>query len=73
MNKKIYDAMMQATDTPKFNSGGYYWPPEYVERFALLITRLAADAADMAREADCKYAGDYVMESLGFACTDRSD
>lgn len=71
MDKKIYDAMMEATDTPEFNNGGFYWPPEYVEKFALLIARLAADAADMAREADCKYAGDYVMESLGFNCTDR--
>lgn len=71
MNEKIEKAMMEATDTPAFNSGGYYWPPEYVERFALLIARMAADAADMARDADCRYAGDYVMESLGFTCTDR--
>lgn len=71
MNEKIKKAMMEATDTHAFNSGGYYWPPEYVERFALLIARMAADAADMARDADCRYAGDYVMESLGFTCTDR--
>lgn len=71
MNEKIEKAMMEATDTPHFNNGGYYWPPEYVERFALLLLRQAADAADMAREAECKYPGDYVMESLGFACTDR--
>lgn len=71
MNEKIEKAMMEATDTPKFNNGGYYWPPEYVEQFALLIARQCADAADMAQEADCKYPGDYVMESLGFSCTDR--
>lgn len=71
MNEKIEKAMMEATDTPKFNNGMYYWPIEYVEQFALLIIRQCADAADMARDADCKYPGDYVMESFGFSCTDR--
>lgn len=71
MDKKIEEAMIQATNTSEFCSAYYYWPPQYVEKFALLIARLAADAADMAREADCKYPGDYVMESLGFSCTDR--
>lgn len=71
MDKKIYDAMMEATDTPHFNNGGYYWPPEYVEKFALLLLRQAANAADMAREAECKYPGDYVIEFFGFDCTGR--
>lgn len=71
MDTKIYEAMMKATDTPAFNNAGFYWPPEYVERFALLIVRQCADAADMAQDADCRYVGDYVMESLGFTCTDR--
>lgn len=71
MDKKIYDSMMEATDTPHFNNSGYYWPIEYVEKFALLLLRQAADAADMAREAECRYPGDYIMESFGFACTDR--
>ena len=49
MNEKIEKAMMEATDTPKFNNGMYYWPIEYVEKFALLIIRQCADAADMAQ------------------------
>lgn len=73
MNEKIYDAMMKATDTPDFINNKYYWDPKYVERFALLITRICADAADMADEANCRYTGDYVMESLGFSVSDRED
>ena len=37
-----------------------------MEKFAELIVRACADAADMAQEANCEYAGDYVTESLGF-------
>ncbi len=36
------------------------------ELFAELIVRMCADAADMAQEAGCEYAGDYVAEYMGF-------
>jgi hypothetical protein len=35
-------------------------------KFAELIVRECADAADMAQNANCKYAGDYVAEHMGF-------
>ena len=34
-------------------------------KFAELIVRKCADAADMAYDARCKYPGDYVVESMG--------
>lgn len=37
-----------------------------LQMFAEMIVRMCADAADMAYEADCKYPGDYVAESMGF-------
>jgi hypothetical protein len=36
------------------------------DRFAELIVRECADAADMAQDADCKYVGDYVAEYMGY-------
>ena len=37
-----------------------------IEKFAELIVRACADAADMAQDADCEYAGDYVAEYMGY-------
>lgn len=37
-----------------------------VEKFAELIVRMCADYADMAQDADCEYAGDYVAEAMGY-------
>ena len=34
--------------------------------FAELIVRECADAADMAQDAGCEYAGDYVAEYMGY-------
>lgn len=36
------------------------------EKFAELIVKACADAADMAHAAHCKYPGDYVVEQMGF-------
>jgi hypothetical protein len=36
------------------------------EKFAALIVKACADAADMAQAARCKDAGDYVAEQMGF-------
>lgn len=40
------------------------------EKFAELIVKACADAADDARHADCAYPGDYIVESmeLGIEC-----
>ena len=40
--------------------------PTDLEKFAELIVRKCADAADMAQDAGCEYAGDYVAEYMGF-------
>jgi hypothetical protein len=36
------------------------------EKFAELIVKECANAADMAQDAGCEYAGDYVAEYMGF-------
>ena len=36
------------------------------EKFAELIVRMCADYADMAQDAGCEYAGDYVAEAMGY-------
>jgi hypothetical protein len=36
------------------------------KKFAELIVKACADAADMAQDARCEYAGDYVAEYMGF-------
>jgi hypothetical protein len=36
------------------------------DKFAELIVRMCADAADMAQDADCEYVGDYVAEYMGY-------
>lgn len=40
--------------------------PDDVMKFAELIVRKCADAADMAYDARCNYPGDYVAEWMGF-------
>ena len=39
---------------------------EEMEKFAELIVRECANATDMAQDAGCDYAGDYVVEYMGF-------
>lgn len=41
-------------------------------KFAELIVRECADAADMAWAARCQYCGDYVVEQLGYEISIRS-
>ena len=36
------------------------------KKFAELIVRACADAADMGQDAGCEYAGDYVAEYMGY-------
>jgi hypothetical protein len=47
-------------------SGAWNIPDEFLAQYTELIVRECANAADMAQDANCKYAGDYVAESLGF-------
>jgi hypothetical protein len=38
----------------------------FYRKFARLIAIEAAEAGDMARDADCPFIGDYIVEQLGF-------
>lgn len=40
--------------------------PAMLDKFAELIVKRCADAADMAYDARCIYVGDYVVEQLGY-------
>lgn len=77
MNAKLKSLWIQAmkmtnesvsTDLGK----DYFLIHEQVQRenFAKLIVAACADAADMAQEADCRYAGDYVVESMELGTED---
>lgn len=45
-----------------------YGPPWFnSQKFAELIVKECADAADMAYAARCPYVGDYVVEYMGYA------
>ncbi len=73
MNQKIKSLWNQAihiankTVSPDLGRD-YYFAHEQVvrEKFAELIVKECADAADMAHEARCPYVGDYVGEYMGF-------
>ena len=62
MNERIRELMIEA--------GIYecddFEPHPTFEKFAELIVRECANAADMAQDARCEYAGDYVAEYMGF-------
>ena len=66
MNQRIQQLEKQASD--------YYWSLDdgvrtadaFTQKFAELIVRECANAADMAQDAGCEYAGDYVAEYMGF-------
>lgn len=69
MNERIKELMTQAT--VEVRSHGAFGESECYskldpEKFAELIVKACADAADMAQDARCKYAGDYVAEYMGF-------
>ncbi len=73
MNEKIKaiwgQAVQFANKTVSTNLGkDYFFIHEQVvrEKFAELIVKGCADAADMAHEANCPYVGDYVGEYMGY-------
>ena len=43
------------------------WTELFMEKFAELIVKECADAADMAYDARCPFVGDYVVEQMGYA------
>lgn len=52
---------VQRTEMP----GVLYVHPEFVEKFAEMLIKECADAADMAVEADCDDIGLYIVEHFG--------
>ncbi len=44
----------------------YMWEDAFREKFAELIVKECADAADMAYDARCEFVGDYVGEYMGY-------
>jgi hypothetical protein len=73
MNKQIeqlwVDATYQSWPKPnKFTAGEY---DHHLMKFAKLIIDKCADAAVMARLADCPHPGDYVWEHLGFSMKEQ--
>ena len=64
MNARLKALADQASDTLYDRDGPY--KRLNPEKFAELIVRACADAADMALEARCEYPGDYVVEQMGY-------
>ena len=66
MNAKI-KALAEKCVVIKYDSTGISYEAGFdKEKFAELIVRMCADYADMAQDAGCEYAGDYVAEAMGF-------
>ena len=65
MNERISQLIKQSYVTVRSQNGRdvTYFSQE---KFAELIVRECADYADMAQDAGCKYAGDYVAEAMGY-------
>lgn len=77
MNKQIQELAKQAGFTVVRGQGLKETVPEDVfvanvcvskemKKFAELIVKMCADYADMAQDAGCEYAGDYVAEAMGY-------
>jgi hypothetical protein len=70
MNERIEQLKHQASlwcdmNIPEqFSENGY--GKAWEDKFAELIVRMCADYADMAQDAGCEYAGDYVAEAMGY-------
>jgi hypothetical protein len=63
MNKRIKELALQAKEYARsFN----HQHEVFEKKFAELIVRECADAADMSQDAGCEYAGDYVAEYMGY-------
>lgn len=70
MNKRMLELYRQA-QVPGIaidptNNMHYETTHFSADKFAELIVKACADAADMAQDAGCEYAGDYVAEYMGF-------
>ena len=61
MNTRIQELLEQSGLQPYYDA-----QQGDIEKFAELIVRECADAADMAQDAGCEYAGDYVAEYMGY-------
>lgn len=74
MNERIRELIKQAEkyaeEKSSWRGDNTEWRNEFEgifkEKFAELIVKECADAADMAQDAGCEYAGDYVAEYMGF-------
>jgi hypothetical protein len=73
MNERIKELAEQATMIKEVDCEGYLGrsytrQEEYFdkEKFAELIVKECADAADMAYDARCANPGDYIAEQLGY-------
>jgi len=62
MNERINELLKQS----RTEYWTQYTPSYDYEKFAELIVKACANAADMAQDARCEYAGDYVAEYMGF-------
>ena len=72
MNQKIEELIKQATiEIP--HEREWDTTTTYFDKlkFAELIVKKCADAADMAWNARCQYCGDYVVEQLGYEISIR--
>jgi hypothetical protein len=65
MNERIRLLALQAGSTHKQNLGVYQFYTDELEKFAELIVRMCADAADM-YEGNGYYVGDCVAEYMGY-------
>jgi hypothetical protein len=73
MNERIKELALQAGMTD--DKYGMFFAKDFdshcadgvdLEKFAELIVKACADAADMAYDARCEYVGDYVAEYMGY-------
>jgi hypothetical protein len=67
MNERIKQLSQQANDyADSLELGGAEWCDAWEAKFAELLVKMCADAADMAYDARCEYVGDYVAEYMGY-------
>jgi hypothetical protein len=66
MNERIQKLIEQATTTEYGVDNGFDRVTFDKEKFAELIVKMCAYAADMAYDARCEYVGDYVGEYMGY-------
>lgn len=64
MNERIKYLVEKANARTFINEDGSLTPE--LRRFTELVVKACADAADMAQDAGCEYAGDYVAEYMGY-------